>query len=109
MLDPTKRLVGIITLEDLTALAAEPDLGELVRATDLMRPPVALREHELVSRALDLMTSMGVRELPVVDNDMRVLGLIDEAAIAREYMRSRAVERAEAAASGDHTIVHDER
>ena len=108
MLDPTQRLVGIITLEDLTALAAEPDLEGLVCATDIMRPPVALRQHELVSRALDLMMSMGVRELPVVDDEQRVLGLIDEAAIAREYMRARAAERAEAAASGDHALIHDE-
>jgi predicted transcriptional regulator len=65
-----------------------------------MRPPVALRPHDLVSRALEMMTSMGVRELPVVDGDRRVLGLVDEASIAREFMRARAAERADAAASG---------
>jgi len=108
VLDPEQRLIGIITLEDLTALAAEPDLEGLVYATDIMRAPVALRQHELVSQALDLMMSMGVRELPIVDGDMRVLGLIDEAAIAREYMRSRAAERAAAAAaSGAFAIVPD--
>jgi len=99
VLDATHRLVGVITLGDLTALAAEPDIGEVICAVDVMRSPVALRQHELVSHALDLMTSMGVRELPVVDTDQHVLGLIDEAAIAREYMRSRAAERAGAAAS----------
>ncbi len=102
VLDATQRLIGIITLEDLTALAAEADIDDLVCATDLMRPPVALQQHELVSRALDLMMSLGVRELPVIDADQRVLGLIDEAAIAREYMRSRAAERADAAASSEH-------
>lgn len=39
---------------------------------------------------------MGVRELPVVDRDQHVLGLVDEATIAREYMRARALERADA-------------
>jgi chloride channel protein, CIC family len=104
VLDISHRLVGVITLADLTTLAAEPDIGDLVRAVDVMRQPVALRRQELVSHALDLMTSMGVRELPVVDDDQHVVGLIDEAAIAREYMRSRAAERLDPAASGDHPI-----
>ena len=108
VLDATQRLIGIITLEDLTALAAEPDVEGLVCATDIMRAPSALRQHELVSQALELMIAMGVRELPVVDRDMRVLGLIDEAAIAREYMRSHAAERAATAASGGFAISPDD-
>jgi len=90
VLDGNRKLVGIITLEDLTCLAGEPDLEGVVCATDLMRRPVALRERELVSRALELMMSSGVRELPVVDGDQRVLGMIDEADVAHEYMRARA-------------------
>ena len=89
VLDAELRLIGIITLDDVTALAAEPELGGVVCAADIMRPPVALRPHDLVSRALDMMTSMGVRELPVVDGERRVIGLVDEAAIAREFMRAR--------------------
>jgi CIC family chloride channel protein len=104
VLDANQRLVGLITLEDLMGLAAEPDLDRLVCATDIMRPPVALRNHDLVSRALELMTSTGVRELPVVDDDHHVLGVVDEAAIAHEYVRVRAVERADAAASGVRAI-----
>jgi CIC family chloride channel protein len=103
VLDPTRRLIGIVTLEDLAAIAAEPDLGGLVCAADLMRPPVALRPDALVTRALDLMKSIGVRELPVVDGDLHVLGMLDEAAVAREYMRARAAERA-AAESGVRAI-----
>jgi CBS-domain-containing membrane protein len=41
-----------------------------------------------------------VRELPVIDDEQRVVGLIDEAAIAHEYMRVRAAERSDPAASG---------
>ena len=104
VLDTAARLVGIITLEDLTALAAEPDLEGVVCATDIMRPPVSLRRDDLVNRALDVMSSIGVRELPVVDGEMRVLGLVDEAAIAREYMRARATQRAEAAASDSRSL-----
>ena len=109
VLDASQRLVGLITLEDLMGLAEEPDLDRLVCATDIMRPPVALRQHELVSRALELMTSIGVRELPVVDDDQHVLGVIDEAAIAHEYVRVRAGGRADAATSGVRAIDPDAR
>lgn len=104
VLDPGLRLVGLITLEDLMVLAAESDLDQLVCATDVMRPPVGLRRHELVTRALELMISTGVRELPVVDDDQRIVGLIDEAAIAHEYVRARAAVRADAASSGVRPI-----
>ncbi|HWU87954.1 MAG TPA: chloride channel protein, partial [Kofleriaceae bacterium] len=42
VLDPERRLVGLIALEDLTELAAETDLGGLVCAADVMRPPAAV-------------------------------------------------------------------
>ncbi len=105
VLDARQCLVGLITLEDLMALAEEPDLDRLICAADLMRPPVVLARHELASRALLLMTSIGVRELPVVDEDQHVLGLIDEAAIAHEYVRVRAAEHAGGAASSDRLMV----
>ena len=108
VLDPAQRLIGLITLEDLTALAAEPDIEGLVCAADIMRAPVVLQQHALVSEALDLMIAMGVRELPVVDGDLRILGLIDEAAIAREYMRARATARAEATSSSTFAVVRDD-
>lgn len=98
VLDDEQRLVGLLTLEDLAILAAEPDLGALVRVADIMRAPIAVPEGMLVSEALDIILSAGVRELPVVDAGLRVLGMLDEAALAREYMRMRATGR-----SGDPT------
>ncbi len=100
VLDGTRHLLGVVTLDDVTMLAADAELEGLVCATDLMRPPVSLQLHDLVSRALDLMLSMGVRELPVVDGEGVLLGLVDEASIAHEFMRVRAAERADLAASG---------
>jgi CIC family chloride channel protein len=104
VLGASGRLIGVVTLEDLTTLAHESDLENLVCAADIMRPPIALRPHELVSRALEMMTAMGVRELPVVDADGCVLGMIDEAVIAREYIRVNAANRIDPAASGVHNI-----
>jgi CIC family chloride channel protein len=98
--DASQRLAGLITLEDLMTLAAEADVGPLVCASDIMRPAASLRRHELVTRALEVMMSMGVRELPVVDEDERVLGMIDEATIVHEFVRGRANARGDATASG---------
>ncbi len=100
VLDAELRLVGVVTLEDLAALSDEPDLGLLVRAADIMRSPIALTEATPISEALQLMMSAGLRELPVIDADRRVLGMIDEAVIAREYIRARA-----AAASGASGVI----
>lgn len=86
--DAAQGLVGTITLEDLTMLAEE-ELGPLVRAADIMRPPIAIATHEPLSRALAVMSANGVHVLPVVDAERRVLGLLDEATIAHEYLRLR--------------------
>jgi hypothetical protein len=43
----------------------------------------------------------------VVDDEQRVLGMLDEAAIAHEYMRVRAGGRFDAATSGVHAIDSD--
>jgi CBS domain-containing protein len=83
-------LVGMITLDDLTVLASEPELaGGLTTAADVMRPPTALREHDTPRTAYDRMASSGLRELPVVDAGRRVVGLVNEVAIARADLQAR--------------------
>jgi CIC family chloride channel protein len=90
VLDPGDALVGMITLDDMTVLASEPELpGALVTAADLMRPPIALRDHDTLRTAYDRMVSSGLRELPVVDAGRRVIGLVNEVAIARAYLQAR--------------------
>ena len=89
VVDGSGRLVGVITLADLTALAAVRDVGDLVRAVDLMRPPVALRPGDPASRALSVMHEHGLRQLPVVDAAGRVLGLVDEVTIAHAFLQAR--------------------
>ncbi|MEZ4366187.1 MAG: chloride channel protein [Kofleriaceae bacterium] len=93
VLDAERRLVGLLTLDDLTLLAAESNLQGLVCALDIMRPPASLQPSALISAALELMATASVRELPVVDDERRLVGLLDEAAIAREYLRAHAAER----------------
>jgi CBS domain-containing protein len=80
----------MITLDDLTMLADVAELpGGLINAADIMRPPIALREHDTLHAAYNRLVTSGLRELPVVDAARRVIGLINEVAIAHAYLRAR--------------------
>lgn len=93
------RLVGVVTLDDLAMLARESDLGSLVCAADLMRPPLALEPRDSLERALSTMTDAEVRQLVIVDEERRVVGLLDEVTIARDFLRLR-TRRGDLASSG---------
>jgi CIC family chloride channel protein len=90
VVDRQEALVGMITLEDLTLLAAEPHLPSgLVNASDVMRPAIWLHEHDNLRTAYDLLVSSGMRELPILDRDRRVVALINDVAIAHAYLQRR--------------------
>ncbi|HVV81848.1 MAG TPA: chloride channel protein [Kofleriaceae bacterium] len=89
VVDANERVVGIITLADLAELMGQPDLGDLVRAVDLMQAPTVLLADDSASRALTLMHQTGLRQLPIVDEDRHVVGLIDEVTIARVLLDAR--------------------
>ena len=82
-------LVGLITVEELRLLRAEPELGALVNAADIMRPPVAATLHDDLHAALEMMLANQIARLPVVDGDGKVIGFVGEDAIAKVYLRGR--------------------
>ena len=90
VLDPEGRLLGVVTFKDLVMLESEPTLNGLVNAADLMRPPISVRAEDELRTALELMRAEGVREVPVLDEQERFVGFIDEAAIAKAYMHASA-------------------
>lgn len=94
VLDGEQRLIGIITLHDLATLGSERDLDDLVCACDLMQAPVGIRLGDPIHRALELVKSIDLRALPVVDADGRIIGLVEEAALAYGYLRARTATRA---------------
>jgi CIC family chloride channel protein len=94
VLDAEDKLVGVIRREDLTLLAAEPHLhGGLVNAADIMRPAIAIASDEKLRTAFEMMLAAQVRELPVIDEDRRVVGMIDEVALAHAYLEARRAAR----------------
>ncbi len=89
VVDPSGGVVGLVTDEELKLLADEPTLDALVNAADVMRPPVALGLHDDLHAALSVMLRHRLPQLPVIAEDGGVAGLVDEATIARAYLRWR--------------------
>jgi chloride channel protein, CIC family len=81
------KVVGIITLADLVSLAANPQLGDLVKAADLMRPVPVVKPEDELRLAFEGMLANGVRELPVTGEGGQLLGFVDETSIAHACAR----------------------
>lgn len=82
-------MVGIVTNEELESLRAKPELALLVNAADVMRPPVSVTMHDDLHAALEAMLKGGIRRLPVVDDEGKVAGFVDEGVIAKAYLRGQ--------------------
>jgi chloride channel protein, CIC family len=87
------KLVGIVLSDVLRTIAANPDIGELAIAHDLMIPPVSVRDTDDLQHALDAIVAHGLRELVVVDEQGRIIGLLDDADITRVYQSATASRR----------------
>jgi CIC family chloride channel protein len=80
------KMLGLVTSDELSVLEAEPALAPLVTASDIMRPPACVRITDSLLTALDLMRAERLPELPVLDENGRILGFVDEATIASAYL-----------------------
>ena len=79
------KVVGVVTSEILRTMAADPDVGPLTIAHDLMVPVVSVNESDDLHTALEMVLKHAVRELLVVDENGRIVGFLDEAEITRVY------------------------
>lgn len=89
VLDDTDHILGVVTLDDLTLLATEPELVLLTTVSDLMRPPLSVRAEDSLPRALELMVTHGVRDIPVANGEGQLIGILDEATFAMAYLKMR--------------------
>lgn len=85
VLDAGGRVVGMVTSDVLRTLAASPDVGALVVAEDVMRPPVQIRSDADLHQALIAMLEHGLREIVVTDAAGTMIGLLDEAEVGAAY------------------------
>ena len=88
VLDANRKLLGLVTHDELALLRDDPHLELLVTALDVARPPISVRATDDMRTAFELMRAQGAAELPVLDADDRVLGLVNEGDIAQMYMRA---------------------
>lgn len=79
------KVVGVISSEILRTMAAEPEVGALTIAHDLMVAPVTVRDTDDLHTALEAILEHAVRELLVVDEAGRIVGFLDEAEITKVY------------------------
>ncbi len=78
-------LVGTIDADVLRTLAADPQLEAMTLADDLMGPAVAVRETDDLHTALETMLTHNLREVLIVDDEGRIVGLLDEAEVVQAY------------------------
>jgi len=78
-------LIGLISAEILRTFAADPDVGALTIAHDMMLPPRTVSENDSLRAALELMLEISTREVLITGEDGRIVGLLDEAEITSAY------------------------
>lgn len=89
VLDDDGRLRGVITRDEVKMVTGEAELQLLVNAADLMRPMKTARREDDLRVALEAMIANGVRQLPVLDDGGRMVGLLEESDVVKAYLRGQ--------------------
>lgn len=106
VLDDTGQVSGVVSASDLIARPADSSHGRpghfeslrhraharKARATTaaglMTRPVVHVRPDTPLAEAAGVADEAGVRELPVLDTDGRVVGMVDRADLLADYLRT---------------------
>jgi CIC family chloride channel protein len=98
VLDEQARVVGLVTASLLRVASLEFAATNWTLAVDLMEPVVSVSADDDLRTATERMLGCGLRELPVLDDERRLCGFLDESEIAEVYLK--AAFRAESADRG---------
>jgi CBS domain-containing protein len=85
---PEEFLSDVHNLDDAHEYAMKSRLSRAATAGEMMRPPVYVREDELVVDAFRKMREADLRGLPIVDADMVVIGYIDMLELVLVWLRA---------------------
>ena len=92
-----RRLVGLIDPQMIRLLATQSEDASWALAVDVMLPVVALKLNDDLRTASRRFLDNGLREIPVIDDESRIVGFLDERELAAVYLRADA--RADASSS----------
>jgi CIC family chloride channel protein len=88
VLDAQRHLLGMVSLKEVHLVSQSPYVNSLVLAADLMRTDVVpLTPADRLDHALELFVENNLLELPVVDSNSKVLGIVRRAEISGIYLR----------------------
>jgi CIC family chloride channel protein len=79
---------GLISADTLRHLATHREVEAWAVAADVMQPPVTIAPEADLRSAVLLMHRHGLRELPVLGADGKIVGLVDEQEISAAYLRA---------------------
>ncbi len=88
VLDDDERVVGLISANLLRVVSLQFADTHWVLAADLMQKVVFVLATDDLRTATERMVGSSLRELPVLDEQGRVLGLLDESEIAEVYLNA---------------------
>jgi chloride channel protein, CIC family len=84
--DSAEALLGLITSGSLRIVASEPELLQMMVAVDAMQPPVTVKINDDLRSAIEVMVTNAMREVPVLDSEGRIVGLLDENDVTKAYL-----------------------
>lgn len=85
--DDEGTLVGLVTAGSLRIASAEIDNARWTLAADIMQPAAFVRPKDDLRSATECMLANALRELPIVDESRKVVGLLNATQIADVYIR----------------------
>ncbi len=89
--DDAGKMIGLVSSAVFPVLVMEREGVGWVVTADVMQPPVFVKAHDDLRRAAELLLQNGLREIPVVDEAGRIVGFLDEAEVAKAYIRASAI------------------
>ena len=90
VLDPDGKVAGVVTASALRVLSHEKDATAWALAADVMQPAVTVRPDDDLGTAAARLLEKGLRAVPVVDAEGKLVGVLDEAEVAKVYVRAAA-------------------
>ena len=87
VVDADGRVVGVVPLEPIHRVAADPMMDHLLIAQDIMEEPECLSSEDNLNEALQKILTSGLEELPVLDEEGFMLGSLNRRELLAAYNR----------------------